>query len=810
MLASMASLACADIATFQGAQPTEFMAMPGTSSCCIPCNFPEAGDEKNFTRQDVLMRGATILVIFPVLSSCASISQLLLVSDELEAPINFLIHLIANFVVVLLVSSMAVMGRCMSTKLPAFFNSDVKQEFARCLLVVGVFISLCLFEFNDYHKQTHKCTEVRVIGFLLWTVLYISTTNCILPVRAVALLIVNCCLIGGSIIPIANHTELTKLSAIAAMPLLGVVCMTLVSAFQHERVHRGDFILLQEMRKKYKKRDCRSKPKQDISNDDSLFWEQLRLQADIAKLSQDIEEEKNHHISINSHLSQPDTSEVGVLFQQLGKHGATQSLEQQLTKIANLGKKERWLIEGSMLYIRQDEIMGAGSFGIVVGGMLHHTPVAVKVPRLSDMGSTESYLHELANELRILRSLQHPNIVSFLGACVEPEVGDLALILELVEGRTIHDYMLDDRMAPSSLERYSLVIGICSGLCYLHHQTPKIVHGDLKGKNILVERQVPFPRAKLLDFGLSRILTKHAKPLGGTLEYMAPEVALRKSAPNCSADVFSFGCVAFFVITGRRPREDLDRREIVRQMAFGEMIGLPWPDTQCSELLGSQDTINNCVVFEACMRPNILAVYESILTWPQSSRVESCSIEDLQKLAEKRYQPRQTEQWYQSVSRVRAQLGGSRPKSTTTQEKRQIQTVQHTPPQMLQEQRKSNAKCAQGNLVFPTLAPTPHKTIIADLVTTMFGWNTMVKSDSCCALHHNVKLMVSLSSEMLSSECSNLGYDCPVQCAECGLVDEFTGKEVPARWVCPYHERESQLSMSQSLVSEMLAGTSTL
>jgi len=268
---------------------------------------------------------------------------------------------------------------------------------------------------------------------------------------------------------------------------------------------------------------------------------------------------------------------------------------------------------------------------------------------------------------------------------------------------------------------------------------------------------------------------------------------------------FHSAVLLFFVITGRRPRGDLDKREIVKQMACGDMSSLPWPDTQYFELPGSQDTINNCVTFQACMRPHIQAVYDSILTWPKSSRVESCSIEDCQKLAEKRHQPQKSEKWYQSVSGVRAQLDGSKPKSTTTQEKRPIQIVPHTTPPMSQEQPKASGEREQGRLIFPTLAPTPHKSIITDLVTTMFGWNTMLTSDSCCALHHNVKLMVSLASEMNLSLCSDLGYDCPVQCAECGLVEEFTETQVPARWICPYHERESQVSMSQSLVNDMLA-----
>jgi len=486
------------------------------------------------------------------------------------------------------------------------------------------------------------------------------------------------------------------------------------------------------------------------------------------------------------------------------KKSSTESLTEQLEKIADLGKKEKWLIHGSILHIRQGEIMGAGTFGIVLGGLLYDTPVAVKVPRLSDMGSTDSYLHELANELRILRSLQHPNIVSFLGACVEPEVGDLALILELVEGPTVHDYVLDSKAVPSRVERYALVTGICSGLCYLHRQSPKIVHGDLKGKNILVERCVPNPRPKLLDFGLSRMLTKHARPLGGTLEYMAPEVALKKTSPNCSADVFSFGCVAFFVMTGKRPRGDMDRRAILKHMASRECCELPWPDGMCSEFVESKRTINQCVAQQAYLRPCMGDVNSAILSWPLASSLESCAIADLKQLASKRCQPNQSDMWYQSVVEVREQLDGSKPRSTTHEEKKPANLCTHTSQNRVQEPLASTEERTQGSLVFPNLLPTPNKTIMTDLVSTMFGWNTLVPPDSCCALHHNWKIVASLSSEVHLGHCSDLGYASPIQCAECGLVDEFLGESFPARWICSYHEKESQLSVSQTMINEML------
>jgi len=326
----------------------------------------------------------------------------------------------------------------------------------------------------------------------------------------------------------------------------------------------------------------------------------------------------------------------------------------------------------------------------------------------------------------------------------------------------------------------------------------------LKGKNILVERCVPNPRPKLLDFGLSRMLTKHARPLGGTLEYMAPEVALRRSSPNCSADVFSFGCVAFFVVTGKRPRGDMDRRAILKQMASGENGELPWPDGVCSELLGSKSTISQCIHQRPYLRPGIKEIHAGVLSWPLVAKVESCTITDFKQLASQRCRPNQSEMWYQSVVEVREQLDGSKPRSTTHQEKKPAQLITHNVQNMVQERPTSHEQCSQGRLVFPNLVPTPDRTIMADLVSTMFGWNTLVPPDSCCALHNNLKIVASLSSEMRSSACSDLGYASPIQCAECGLVDEFYSETYPARWICSYHQKESQLSISQAMVDEVL------
>jgi len=103
------------------------------------------------------------------------------------------------------------------------------------------------------------------------------------------------------------------------------------------------------------------------------------------------------------------------------------------------------------------------------------------------------------------------------------------------------------------------------------------VHADLKDSNIIVANVNGFPIPKLLDFGLSRLLTKHAKPIGGSLEFMAPEVARNRSPPTCAADVFSFGRLAYFVVTSTRPCQGKSRQDLIDMLRNKQLTELIWP-----------------------------------------------------------------------------------------------------------------------------------------------------------------------------------------------------------------------------------------
>ena len=84
-----------------------------------------------------------------------------------------------------------------------------------------------------------------------------------------------------------------------------------------------------------------------------------------------------------------------------------------------------------------------------------------------------------------------------------------------------------------------------------------VLHAVLKPANIMVESigmcsHDVAPRAKLLDFGLARGFSHHKKVAGGTHMWMAPELLktdFQEATP--ATDAYSFGCVAYFVLTSR-------------------------------------------------------------------------------------------------------------------------------------------------------------------------------------------------------------------------------------------------------------------
>ena len=164
--------------------------------------------------------------------------------------------------------------------------------------------------------------------------------------------------------------------------------------------------------------------------------------------------------------------------------------------------------------------------------------VAIKV-------SKQEFTERFEREARAVAALNHPNI------CTLHDVGPNYLVFEYVEGEPLK--------GPLPLEKaLEYAAQICDALDAAHSK--KITHRDLKPANILVTKQ----GVKLLDFGLAKIekpvavaqetvtmaLTSQGQILG-TLLYMSPEQLQGKEA-DARSDIFSFGCVLYEMLTGKR------------------------------------------------------------------------------------------------------------------------------------------------------------------------------------------------------------------------------------------------------------------
>eukprot|EP00403_Amphidinium_massartii_P002078 CAMPEP_0178377010 /NCGR_PEP_ID=MMETSP0689_2-20121128/3699_1 /TAXON_ID=160604 /ORGANISM="Amphidinium massartii, Strain CS-259" /LENGTH=898 /DNA_ID=CAMNT_0019997053 /DNA_START=21 /DNA_END=2714 /DNA_ORIENTATION=- len=319
----------------------------------------------------------------------------------------------------------------------------------------------------------------------------------------------------------------------------------------------------------------------------------------------------------------------------------------QMETLVAMGLREHWLVNQADVLLWPDRIIGAGGFGYVVVAELHGTQVAMKLHRRrshSKDASIQNFQNSLANELRVLRRLRHPHIVAFYGACIDAVSGDIALLFEWVRGAKHLDKYItrwDVAGATPTSHRCKVLEDLLSAVRYLHAQVPSVVHGDLKPANILVEEVWASedvdqePRAKLLDFGLSRVLSRHARPLGGTLGWKAPETVKDRGAPpKPSADVYVFGLLVHFAITGimsvgreLAEPEQLDEsgrhpRGPSSSAPHSHFCHLEWPD-QVPLASEAMLLCARCLDVDPAGRPLIATLHAEVLRWDAQDNLSS-------------------------------------------------------------------------------------------------------------------------------------------------------------------------------------------
>ncbi|XP_051255357.1 death-associated protein kinase 3 [Dicentrarchus labrax] len=206
------------------------------------------------------------------------------------------------------------------------------------------------------------------------------------------------------------------------------------------------------------------------------------------------------------------------------------------------------------LHYEMGEELGSGQFAIVrkckeKNSSVEYAAKFIKKRRLSSSRRGVSR-EEIEREVNILREIQHSNIIT-LHDIFENKT-DVILILELVSGGELFDF-LAEKESLTEEEATQFLKQILDGVQYLHSK--RIAHFDLKPENImLLDKNVPNPRIKLIDFGIAHQIKagNEFKNIFGTPEFVAPEI-VNYEPLGLEADMWSIGVITYILLSGASP-----------------------------------------------------------------------------------------------------------------------------------------------------------------------------------------------------------------------------------------------------------------
>ncbi|XP_034412596.1 serine/threonine-protein kinase MARK2 isoform X8 [Cyclopterus lumpus] len=223
--------------------------------------------------------------------------------------------------------------------------------------------------------------------------------------------------------------------------------------------------------------------------------------------------------------------------------------------------------------------IGKGNFAKVklARHVLTGKEVAVKIIDKTQLNS--SSLQKLFREVRIMKMLNHPNIVK-LFEVIETEK-TLYLVMEYASGGEVFDYLVaHGRMKEK--EARAKFRQIVSAVQYCHQKC--IVHRDLKAENLLLDADM---NIKIADFGFSNEFTMGNKldTFCGSPPYAAPELFQGKKYDGPEVDVWSLGVILYTLVSGSLPFDGQNLKELRERVLRGKYRIPFYMSTDCENLL---------------------------------------------------------------------------------------------------------------------------------------------------------------------------------------------------------------------------------
>ena len=216
------------------------------------------------------------------------------------------------------------------------------------------------------------------------------------------------------------------------------------------------------------------------------------------------------------------------------------------------------------------QILGEGAFSIVYEAQNRITDIkrAMKIIKKGPNESkNEEKEKEIINEINILKTMDHPNIVKIFEFYSNEE--SYNIIMEYCRGGKLYTELRN--YAPFD-EKYTAYVmhQIFSAINYCHKMN--IIHRDLKPENILIvnkNKNNNYPNIKIGDFGMSKIVEKRSlqNSVVGSIYYIAPEVIQKKYNEKC--DIWSCGVIMYILLSKQPPFKGEYIEEIMSNIQKG-------------------------------------------------------------------------------------------------------------------------------------------------------------------------------------------------------------------------------------------------
>ena len=261
------------------------------------------------------------------------------------------------------------------------------------------------------------------------------------------------------------------------------------------------------------------------------------------------------------------------------------------------------------------KLLGEGSFGEV--WLVRHKLLGKEFALKIIEKSPYSNVNQIINEINILKTLDHPNILKILEFHLEND--KFYIVTDYCpEGELFNE--IEKKRIFTEKETSFIIYQILQAVRYCHKM--RIVHRDIKPENIMIldRESNGLLHVKLIDFGTAKLFAegKKQKAIVGSSYYIAPEVIKGKYDEEC--DLWSIGVIMYIMLVGAPPFNGEEEDDILRSVASGKY------DTTCAAYTALSDNAKNLMTRLLTYNPAQRITAEEALSHPWFKTTEFANI----------------------------------------------------------------------------------------------------------------------------------------------------------------------------------------